>query len=58
MTFKAKLRGLAASLMAFLRESFFLRKYNDGSSSSTYELVTGAVRNAPEAKRSPYSALS
>ena len=40
MTLKAGLRWLAASLIAYLRESFSLRKYNDGSSASTYKLVT------------------
>ena len=32
MTLKAGLRWLAASLIAYWRESFSLRKYNDGSS--------------------------
>ena len=53
MTLKAGLRWLAASLIAYWRESFSLRKYNDGSSASTYKLVTGEIRNAPKAKRSP-----
>ena len=53
VTLKAGLRWLAASLIAYWRESFSLRKYNDGSSASTYKLVTGEVRNAPKAKRSP-----
>ena len=53
MTLKAGIRWLATSLIAYWRESFSLRKYNDGSSASTYKLVTGEVRNAPKAKRSP-----
>ena len=48
VTLKAGLDGLAASLIAYWRESFSLRKVNDGSSASTYKLVTGEVRNAPK----------
>ena len=49
---KAGLDGFAASLVAYWRESFSLRKCSDGSSASAYKLVTGEVRNAPKAKRS------
>ena len=35
VTLKVGFVGLAASLMAYCRASFSLRKYNDGSSAST-----------------------
>ena len=45
---KAGLDGLAASLIAYWRESFSLRKVNDGSSASTYKLVTGECETLPK----------
>ena len=47
MTLKAGYRWLAASLIAYWRESFSLRKYNDGSFASIYKLVTGEMLPKP-----------
>ena len=45
---------LAASLVAYCKESFSLREYNDGSSASTLRLATGEVLKAPKANLSPW----
>ena len=54
VTLKVGFDELAASLMAYCRASFSLRRYNNGSSASTYRLSTGDVRKAPRASRSPW----
>ena len=48
MTLKAGLCWLAASLIAYWRENFSLRRYNDGSSVSAYKLVTGQFEMLPK----------
>ena len=35
-------------------ESFFLRKFKDGSLASAYKLLTGDVLKAPSANRRPW----
>ena len=46
--------GLAASLIAYCKESFSLCEYSDDSSASTYRLATGEVLKAPKANLSPW----
>ena len=46
VTLKVGFDGLAACLMTYCRASYSLCKYNDGSSASTYILITRNVRKA------------